>query len=160
SLARVRAVLERATDCIATRSTDDKLATMLAERELDWTRLDCDVLHLSDPDRAHELLLCARREGEPLLPTLARRAGARITSRSFFLQDIPERVRGRLVGARVGDLVGPIAEGRGTSVLLVRQRRGPTLADPGLVSMAREILERKILDEAWIGSLRRGGAHG
>ncbi len=159
-LGGVQVVLDVAEARIAERTSHEKIGAMMLERGLDWTHFDCQVVHLRDPGVADELLLCIHRDREALVPTLAHRAGAEVTRRSFFLQDVPEHVRSRLLGAQAGEVVGPVDEGTGASMLLVERRRAPSLEDEQLVAMARGLLERKILDEAWVGSLRRGGVHG
>lgn len=153
--ARVQAVLARAERRLAEGTSAARLEAILQDRALDWMRLSCDEVSFDDDRIGRELVLCARRERQPLVPTLARRAGLHARRRSFLLEDAPSSVKGWLLAARPGELVGPVREGRGFRIYQLVERRPPSIDDAELVALARGLVEEQVLDAAWVRHRRR-----
>ena len=109
-VARVHAVLARAERRLAEGTDDARIASLLQERTLDWTRIECFELRLPSEQVCRELVLCGRRERQPLVPVLARRAGVRARRHAFLLEHAPRFDKGWMAGALTGDVVGPVRE--------------------------------------------------
>lgn len=159
-VARVHAVLARAQQRLAEGTHDAEIAAMLHERTLDWTRVDGFELRVDSEQVCRELMLCARRERRPLVPTLAQRAGIRPRRRAFLLEDAPSSIKGWLAGAMPGDVVGPVRDGPQWTLYQLAERRAPSADDPQLVALARALLQEQRLDEAWVRHRRREASRG
>ncbi|HMJ11771.1 MAG TPA: hypothetical protein VK524_10185 [Polyangiaceae bacterium] len=160
SVARVHAVLARAQERIDTGTSAPRMAALIAERELEWTRLECYVVTLPSERIGRELVWCTRSERRPLVPELTRRAGVLARRQAFLLEDAPTPAKGALASAQPGSVVGPVRDGTTWKLYQLVSRRLPALTDADVVRMARINLEQQLLNEAWVRSRRREAAHG
>jgi hypothetical protein len=103
----------------------------IGARTLDWTRIETESLELSSPDTAREVALCVRVDGRDLVD-LAGDAGVPVSRRVLFLEEAQEEGLHELLGARPGELVGPVARNGSFLLLQVRSRTLPSAGDPEL----------------------------
>jgi hypothetical protein len=116
----------------------------IARRGFDWTRLELDMLELSEEGAAREAALCMRVEGRELAQVAAacRAEVARLTA---YLVDLEPWLQPSLVSAQPGELVGPVEEGDGFVLLAVRERDAAAATDPELRRRAEiALVERAV----------------
>lgn len=123
----------------ATVLTPERLRSELSSRPLDWVRLDATALSFRTPDAAGEARLCVVDDG--LTPDgLARVTGVAPTKRCFYLEDVDPAWRSALLGARPGEVVGPLAAPTSWVLLVVHRRAAPSVSDPELRERAESAL--------------------
>ncbi len=116
----------------------------IANRALEWTRIEADLLQLGDVDTAREAALAVRLDGRPLAD-VARDCGAALERRTLYVEEAEQERLTELLGARPGDLVGPVARGEGFLLVHVHARTRPSADDPELRRRAeRYLVERAI----------------
>ena len=138
SAASARAALGAAAD------VDREIAT----RALDWTRIDAELLELADSEAAREAALCVRIDGRSLAE-VAVDCGIPATRRELYLEEAEEERLTALLGAKAGELIGPI-ERNGSFVLVhVHGRTRPSADDPELRRRAQEYLVERASERAF-----------
>jgi hypothetical protein len=136
--------LERAWRRFAAREvTPEAIGAQVATSRLGWTRLAVRSAFLKDLPAAQEAALCIREDGRDLAEVAAD-AGARLDEAEWYLEEVADELRDRLLAARVGELVGPVAVDDGFVLVLVLDKRMPTLED----SEVRARAERAVLAQA------------
>jgi hypothetical protein len=117
--------------------TDDAIAHEVDGRRLDWVRVEGEVVAVADADVAREIALCAREDGEPL-DELAARAGGELVRLDAYLDDAEPALQAALLGARDGELLGPLGEDGRWLVALARRRTAPSVGDPDIRARAAD----------------------
>jgi hypothetical protein len=122
-------------------------ATMkaLEARRSDWVRVECTVLELPDEGMAREAALCVADEGMSL-PEVAVRAGVAVAERTLSLEEAGPELAQPLLGATVGDVVGPVAIGDQFVFAAVRSKIAPTLDEPVVKTRVYEEVRRRVID--------------
>lgn len=137
---RLLARLEESFQALRTRlATPEALAERIKSRRADWTSVTTRVLRLSSEDAAREALLSIREDGETL-EAVARDAKTEVEESRAFLEDVEPALRDRLMSARPGDMVGPLAVAGGVALFLVVEKRTPSLDDAAPARRAEESL--------------------
>lgn len=139
-------------DLVLRANTPEARAKALEARQMDWLRVECDLLELPAEGMAREAALCVREDGLSL-DEVAARAGVQVAERAFLLVDAPPELADPLLSARPGDLVGPVSSGDAFSVALVRDKRAPVPDDPAIgelldVEVARRAIDSEV--KKWI----------
>ncbi len=147
SIAATLAEAERAIDLAL---TGDALQAEVVSHEVEWIRVEGRSGVFATEDAAREAVLYVTEDGVPL-DDAVREAGATIEQVSRFLEDVREDVRPALLSASPGDVVGPQEGGGRWYVVLVEDRRPPSLADPPVEERARLAAKRRFLEResAW-----------
>jgi hypothetical protein len=126
----------------ASEVTPEAIAAQIAASRLGWTRLAVRSAFLKDLTVAQETALCVREDGRDLAEVAAD-AGARLEEAEWYLDEVAEELRDRLLAARVGELVGPVAVDDGFLLVSVLDKRMPTFEDPEVRARAeRAVLAR------------------
>ena len=124
--------------------TPASLAEHVGTRQLDWTRFECRALAFRSADGASEAALCLREDGLPLAE-LARRASTVVQDSTFFLEELDAAVHDRFVGARTGDLIGPVRQNGEYVLYEIVGKTLPSPSDPIVLVRAQEgVLKRAI----------------
>lgn len=131
SAADARAALGRASD----------VEREIELRALEWTRIDAELLELADMDAAGEAALCVRVDGRSL-EDVAADCGVPLQRRAVYLEDAEHE----LLGARAGDLVGPVARDGGYLLVHVLERTPPSADDPELRRRAESYLVDRAIE--------------
>ena len=133
-------------------NTPEARAKALESKQMDWLRVECDLLELPAEGMAREAALCVREDGLSL-DEVAGRAGVQVAERAFLLMDAPTELADPLLSARPGDLVGPVSSGDAFFVALVRDKRAPTPDDPAIGELLDVEVPRRAIDsevKKWI----------
>jgi hypothetical protein len=128
----------------------EALTALVAGRGLDWVRLTTTTVVAPDEDVAHEMVLCVRVDRRPL-EEVAADAGLAVRTAEFWLEDVEEVLRDALVGARPGEVLGPLPTKAGPAVVVVRAKVAPAVDDPAVRARAEHALlartvERELAD--------------
>src|SRR5262245_8473135 len=127
--------------------TDEAVAHEVDGRRLDWLRVEGEVVAVGDEDVAREVALCARDDGEPL-EGLAARAGGELVPLDAYLDDAEPALAAALLGAREGEVLGPLADGGRWLVAHARRKTAPSLDDPDVrARAAARVLARALARE-------------
>ncbi|MEV6678191.1 hypothetical protein AB0N09_15195 [Streptomyces erythrochromogenes] len=119
----------------------------LERRQVEWTRVRIRQLSSEDEQVVRELALCVRADGRPI-DDVAITAGAPIKCRYLELGHVDEPLRSKLLGAHVGELLGPLRYGADHLLVEVVEKHPPSFDDPELVQRARAYaVERTLLSE-------------
>ena len=149
--ARFRRFVTRVTDPASVRR-------MIGARAAMWLRVllrRCDV---TDEDQAKELVLLVREDGLTLMEA-SKRAAIAMSEQRMFIEDIDSRLRDLVLGARPGELVGPVPLGRGFAVVEVVERVEPKTSDSEVLARAKSALVRDAIERE-INARVRWADHG
>lgn len=111
----------------------------LRARQLDWIRLDADVLMFPTRQAAAEARLCLLDDGSS--PTeLATATGAPMRRQHQYVEEAPMDDQPALLAAQRGDVVGPLVHRPGWRILAVAGRLLPSLDDPDVRRRAEQVV--------------------
>ncbi len=149
SAERIRAHAETVTRLreqldLARRDVDEHEAlAVIQANAVDWTEFDYEEVVLSTESGAKEAALCVRLDGADL-ESVGELAGATV-QRHRHTAATAGPAGSLLIGAVVGDAVGPIESPDGWRVAVLRDRRTPDPDDESTRQRAREqVLERSL----------------
>jgi hypothetical protein len=133
--------LQRAWERLTREVADEKLIERcVRSHHLDWQRLAWDEATFAREDVALEAALWVREEGVAL-NAIAERGRTAASAGEAYGADAGE-LMALLVGARPGELVGPVSTDQGWRLLHLRERVSPTSTDPQIRARAiEELLE-------------------
>jgi hypothetical protein len=136
-----------AVDASWARFCADVASPQAIEREvhaqhMDWLRLDCRWLAHTQEDVVREAALCVREDGRDLA-TVAGDAGVRLRTEMVLLETAEPALRGHLLGARPGDVLGPLPLGDEFRLIEVLAKRAPTADDPDIRARAADAVVRR-----------------
>jgi hypothetical protein len=146
--------LDRAVVGFRERAAGDtrRLERELASSFLDWTRFNLESVSDAREDVLREISACVRVDRRTLAEVAAQ-AGLELDQRVLWLGECAHATREALLGAREGDLIGPLPLDERASIVSVLERISPTLEDPDVVDRARDRVttwaSRRMLDE-WV----------
>jgi hypothetical protein len=115
----------------------------VAAHHLDWVRVDCEFVSFADLSLASEATLCVREDGREL-SQVAADARSVLHRENLYLEEIEPAWREHLLGARAGDIVGPLRRDGGFVLFRVREKAIPVSEDPDV----RRRAEASVLDRA------------
>ena len=121
----------------ASHVTERAVRDWIGGRKLDWVRFDCRVMRFDDPGMASEAAMMLREDGERFTGVYVAARVAPAESR-FFLDQLPPAMRDSFLGARTGDLVGPLRVDGAWMLYLVRDKILPSATDPDVRRRAEE----------------------
>jgi hypothetical protein len=141
-LARIEAVWRTFVGLAASPKAVD---AMIAGRSLDWMRLIVRAVSVADRDIASEIALCVREDGRDLAD-VAGNAGATVAEAEWYVEDVDPSFRDLLVGAKPGELVGPVAVADGFALISVVGKESPSTNDTAVRSRAERVLLSRTVD--------------
>lgn len=116
---------------------DRALRDYISQRQLDWIQFDCRLLTFPEEGMAAEAALMMREDGEKFTGVY-QVAHTEPRQARFFLDQIDDRVRDRFIGARPGDLLGPLHLDDEYVVYEITKKVLPTTDDPAVRQRAEE----------------------
>jgi hypothetical protein len=119
----------------------------IAARRLDWTRLDVDLLELTDRDTAAEAALCVRVDSRELAD-VAVDCETDVERTSIYLGDSDPSLAASLLAAQAGELVGPVELQDSFVLVAVHDRVAPSGLDPELRRRAETLLIERAVERA------------
>jgi hypothetical protein len=125
--------------------TDDAVTREIEGRRLEWLRVEGDRLELADEDVAREVVLSAREDGDSLAE-LAGRARAELRPLASYLDDLEPELAAAVLGAREGEILGPVTVAGRFVVAVPRRKAEPSPDDPALRGRAAELVFRRAVD--------------
>jgi hypothetical protein len=131
--------------------TPEAIERVLSAHRLDWTRVRCRLLRTPDAGVAAEAALCVREDGRDLA-SVAAAAGLEPADERLYLCDTA--LGPRLTGARVGELIGPVAVGGELVLALVTEREAPSPDDSETRARAREAVVRRAVETELLRRVR------
>jgi hypothetical protein len=164
--AAVADAMDEATDTSELSTMDDAFQRFCAaaaspqaiEREVhaqhvDWLRIECRWLAHEQEDVVREAALCVREDGRDLA-RVAADAGAHLAHDRIYLETAEPALRGHLLGARRGDLLGPLALAREYRLIEVVEKLAPSAEDPEIRERAARVLVRRAVQGEVVNRVR------
>jgi hypothetical protein len=152
---RVEAAFERFRESFV---TERALQEHVSARQLDWVRFVCRLMAFKDEGMAAEAALLLREDDEGFTNTY-RAAHIEPRDSRFFLDQLDASVRDHFLGARPGDLVGPLRVDGEYVLYLIQEKILPTARDPEVRRRAEEGVLKQALDRQLEGRVRWHTAH-
>jgi hypothetical protein len=122
----------------------EAIAGRVRAMQAEWLLVDYRVLSLDAESAAREALLCIRDDGMTMEET-AELAGGDVAHEHALLADVPDEVQAQLLSASRGELVGPLAAGTRSAVMVVDAKVAPSPDDPEVARRAkRDLLVRAL----------------
>jgi len=144
AMSRVEAAFQAlAQDAVSPSS----LRAQIDLHRMDWIRIDWRHISLTQEQAAKEAALCLRHDGESL-DAVAASAGIPVRQGAVFVDEIDPAVRAAVLGARPGDLLGPVATGHGFLLALIEGKKIPSEDDAEVRRRAQEELTTAMVAEA------------
>lgn len=159
-MARARAVLsasaayEAEVESVCSR---DAIVAHVLRRALDWLRLSVAQFQCSEAGAAAEIAALLREHAAP--ERIFELSGARAKRQTIYVEDTPQSGRGQLAGARVGAVVGPVAEAGEWRVWRVDGRSAACADDPVVRARACADLVEHRMRELRAGRVKWHGRH-
>jgi hypothetical protein len=126
------------------------------DKHVDWLRLDCRWLAHEQQDVVREAALCVREDGRDL-ETVAADAGARFTRAQTYLESADPALRGHLLGARRGDVLGPIQVHAEFQLVEVLDKVAPSAEDAEIRDRAAGVVMRRAVEGEVVNRVRWHG---
>jgi hypothetical protein len=130
--------------------TPRAVAEQVSSHHLDWIRVEYETLEYPAEAMAREALLCVREDGMGFDELAADTGVAALREDRGWIGEITGPLRGALLGARPGDVVGPFASGRAYALHRLREKRLPSPDDEDV----RRRAERSLLNRALASELQ------
>ncbi|HVF74376.1 MAG TPA: hypothetical protein VM938_04960 [Acidimicrobiales bacterium] len=109
----------------------------VARRQLDWLAVAREEARFATDDAAREAVLSVRDDGLTL-SEVCELAEVPLVRRTTLLEEVDEPLRPSVLGARPGELVGPLPVEGGFAVALVESKVVPSVDDPDIRRRAAE----------------------
>ncbi|HEX4108239.1 MAG TPA: hypothetical protein VHX88_08910 [Solirubrobacteraceae bacterium] len=130
-------------------ATPERIERCLGTHRLDWQRLRWRQLDFPSEGAAREAALLVREEGLAL-EDVAGIAHGELQAREAYCEEVPA-LAGILMSAAPGDLLGPLAGEETWRVIVLVDRRAPSLEDEWLRARAEEELIADALERHLAG---------
>ena len=125
-------------------ASDEALDREIAAARVDWIRVRYRRAVFADADTAAEAALAVRTDGLRL-DDVATLAGVAVVDEESWIEDEEPALASLFVGAREGELVGPVVMPDGLLVAEIDAKLGADPADPAVRSRAAEaVVERSV----------------
>jgi len=110
---------------------------------LDWVWFQYPSLAFDREDMAREAALCLR-EDDMTLADVAASSRSQVREAHGFLEEIDRSLRDRFLGAREGEILGPIAVNGGFRLYHIASKRLPSVDDPAVRERAEQSVLRSV----------------
>ena len=141
----------------ASKITERALQEYVSVRQLDWMRFNCRMMAFPDEMMASEAALLLTEDDEGFTGVYSA-AHAEPRAAEFFLDEMDSASRDKFVGARAGDLVGPLQVNGEFVLYLVLDKTLPSTKDPIVRRRAEEGVLKKLLERHVTSRVRWPGA--
>jgi hypothetical protein len=125
--------------------TPEVVKAQIRAAQTDWTRLDCRSVSFPSEGAAREAALCVRTDGRTL-DEVAGDANREIRREEVYVERTPPAARDLFLGARKGDLIGPVQSGEEFLLYLVLEKVLPSEDDESVVLRAREAVVARLVE--------------
>ncbi len=115
----------------------------VSDHHLDWIQLICHTASFPEERAAREAVLCVR-EDRQTLADVAQLAGTNLREARFYLEEVDPAQRDLFLGARPGDLIGPLPS---DGVFALFRVIAKVLPSPDAAGV-KERAERSVVDRA------------
>ena len=129
----------------AAEASPEAVRSLIGAHGLEWIRVTARVVTAPDGDVASEIALCVREDGGDLTAT-AKEAGLSALDVRWYLDDVDAVLRERLIGARPGELLGPIPCDGAFALISVVDKQLPAAGDPEVQTRAERALLARTVD--------------
>ncbi|MDQ6888368.1 MAG: hypothetical protein M3068_13935 [Gemmatimonadota bacterium] len=116
----------------------------IGAHHLDWIRFHCRTLFFPDREMAREAVLCLRDDSSAL-DEISASARVRSEDAHVYLEQIDDLARDRFLGARRGELVGPLDREGAFVVYQIVDKVLPSEQDPEIRRRAEDSVLRSVL---------------
>jgi hypothetical protein len=120
---------------------------IIASNRMDWIRVDTRSVTFADAGAANEAAMCVREDALDL-GDVAADANAELVHEERDLDEMPDAARDVILGARSGDLVGPIAIGDRWTLFDIRAKRVPVYTDDHARARAERAVMARVVAQA------------
>jgi hypothetical protein len=134
-------------------ATVDAIEREVERRQLDWLALEWRSLLTTELDVLREAALCIRDDGLDF-EAAAAAAGLPVERRRTSLDGVDAEVRMQLLGARAGEVIGPLAVGSEYWLVEVLDKRVPSIDDPDVRALARETVVNRAVEAEVVDRVR------
>lgn len=125
--------------------TPEAVEAQIRAGQADWTRLDCRCVSFPNEEAAREAALGVRIDGRTL-DEVAGDAHGEIRREEFYIEEAPAESRDLFLGARKGELVGPVPIGDEFLLYLVLDKVLPSESDERVGLRARETVVTRLVE--------------
>jgi hypothetical protein len=125
--------------------TSEAVKAQIRSGQTDWTRLDCQCVSFPDEEAAREAALCVREDGRTL-DEVAGDANRKMRREEIYIEETEPDSRDLFLGARKGELLGPVKSGEESLLYLVLEKVLPSEEDEVIVSRARETVVKRLVE--------------
>lgn len=129
----------------ARAATTDAVSREIERHRLDWLHLELQTAAFADEEAAREAALCVSEDGLSL-EEAAELAGTDVRLVAGMLDELDPAMTAVLVGARPGELVGPVRLGPEVTLALLRSKRPATAADPDVRARAERAVASRAVE--------------
>ncbi|MEJ7811632.1 MAG: hypothetical protein WKG32_14565 [Gemmatimonadaceae bacterium] len=137
-VARLELALRRFREVVSTpRAIEERVGL----HHLDWIRFEYQSLAFAREEAAREAALCLREDGLALA-TVAAESNAPLWAAECYLDQVDAPLRPRFLGAREGELVGPVELSGEFTLFQIIRKRLPSPSDPETRRRAEESVVR------------------
>jgi hypothetical protein len=127
--------------------TPESIAARVRSQQAEWTRVTCRILTVATEDVAREALVSIQEDGAEM-DEVAADANGKLMEGTFFMEELDQGVRDRLLPAQKGEMVGPLQVEGGHAVVSVLGKVLATPADDVIRSRAEaSLLESAVARE-------------
>lgn len=134
-------------------ATVDAIEREVDRHRLDWLTIEWRSQAAADEDVLREAALCIREDGADF-EQVAGAAGLAIQRQRTDLDRADAELRAGLLGARVGDLLGPLTVGGEYRLVQVLDKRPPTSDDPEIRARARDAVVGRAVEAESVDRVR------
>ena len=142
-----------AADTRVAATTEGDLAREVERRGLEWLRIEGTSVELPTEGMAREAALLVRDDGRPLAEVAAE-CGVQARPLRVYVGEVDADLAPALLGANVGDLIGPEVQDDSFALLLVEAKVRPDAADPEVREKAEELLVARLTERAIATNVR------
>ncbi len=131
----------------------DAIKREVERHRLDWLTLEWRSQAADDPDVVQEAALCIREDGLDF-ERVAADAGLDVQRGRMALDGVRAELRPHLLGARIGELLGPLAIGSEYWLVEVLAKGVPSIDDPAVLALARDAVVRRAVEAEVVDRVR------
>ena len=123
------------------------METKIADHRLDWIHYECRYLWFDEERIGREAAWCVNEDGLTL-DEVAVSAQSEVKEWSFFADEIDAGIRPVFLGARQGDLLGPLKIRTGYPLFSLLRKTMPEVDDPRIISRLEKAITTSLTDQA------------
>jgi hypothetical protein len=125
--------------------TPEAIQSQIRSCQTEWTRLDCKHISFPREEMAREAVLCIREDGTRIT-LVAGEAQSVVRREEIYVENLEPELRDRFLGARPGDLLGPLSSGGEFHLYLVLDKVLPSGTDAAIVARAQDAIVNGLVE--------------